>query len=177
MLYFQKFTCRHHDDKWGCAYWLLSSLQRCNSGDPSDLHRGDRGVDENVQRRISQRQLPEICRLDIARQGDADYITGTCFIPLWVKPYKSSEASSFLCSPQQQGEVRLKCLTALQGLYYNRELNAKLELFTSRFKVRAICSLFLSKRREREKARKQYWVSLQVKSRFLLKWEGRSVYK
>ena len=35
----------------------------------------------------------------------------------------------------QQGEVRLKCLTALQGLYYNRELNARLELFTSRFKV------------------------------------------
>lgn len=39
-------------------------------------------------------------------------------------------------SPSQQGEVRLKCLTSLQGLYYNRELNAKLELFTSRFKVR-----------------------------------------
>lgn len=35
----------------------------------------------------------------------------------------------------QQGEVRLKCLTALQGLYYSRELNARLELFTSRFKV------------------------------------------
>lgn len=43
------------------------------------------------------------------------------------------------CEPNnllfQQGEVRLKCLTALQGLYYNRELNARLELFTSRFKV------------------------------------------
>lgn len=57
----------------------------------------------------------------------------------------NSGASLFVCSLQQQGEVRLKCLTALQGLYYNRELNAKLELFTSRFKVRAICSLFLSK--------------------------------
>lgn len=39
----------------------------------------------------------------------------------------------------QQGEVRLKCLTALQGLYYNRELNARLELFTSRFKVSPTC--------------------------------------
>lgn len=39
----------------------------------------------------------------------------------------------------QQGEVRLKCLTALQGLYYNRELNARLELFTSRFKVSTTC--------------------------------------
>ncbi|TRZ00970.1 hypothetical protein DNTS_021546 [Danionella cerebrum] len=44
----------------------------------------------------------------------------------------------------QQGEVRLKCLTALQGLYYNRELNAKLELFTSRFKDR-IVSMTLDK--------------------------------
>lgn len=35
----------------------------------------------------------------------------------------------------QQGEVRLKCLTSLQGLFYNRELGARLELFTSRFKV------------------------------------------
>lgn len=52
---------------------------------------------------------------------------------------------SFICSGEivslclshceQQGEVRLKCLTALQGLYYNRELNSRLELFTSRFKV------------------------------------------
>lgn len=43
----------------------------------------------------------------------------------------------------QQGEVRLKCLTALQGLYYNRELNARLELFTSRFKVSATCWITL----------------------------------
>lgn len=36
----------------------------------------------------------------------------------------------------QQGEVRLKCLKALQNLYTNRELYPKLELFTNRFKVR-----------------------------------------
>lgn len=35
----------------------------------------------------------------------------------------------------QQGEVRLKCLKALQNLYTNRELFPKLELFTNRFKV------------------------------------------
>ncbi|XP_015332282.2 cohesin subunit SA-2-like [Marmota marmota marmota] len=44
----------------------------------------------------------------------------------------------------KQGEVRLKCLTALQGLYYNKELNSKLELFTSRFKDR-IVSMTLDK--------------------------------
>uniref|UniRef100_A0A3B4WUT6 SCD domain-containing protein n=1 Tax=Seriola lalandi dorsalis TaxID=1841481 RepID=A0A3B4WUT6_SERLL len=44
----------------------------------------------------------------------------------------------------KQGEVRLKCLTALQGLYYNRELSARLELFTSRFKDR-IVSMTLDK--------------------------------
>lgn len=36
----------------------------------------------------------------------------------------------------QQGEVRLKCLKALQNLYTNRELFPKLELFTNRFKVK-----------------------------------------
>lgn len=39
------------------------------------------------------------------------------------------------CNPLQQGEVRLKCLKALQTLYTNRELFPKLELFTNRFKV------------------------------------------
>lgn len=38
--------------------------------------------------------------------------------------------------PLQQGEVRLKCLKALQTLYTNRGLFPKLELFTNRFKVR-----------------------------------------
>uniref|UniRef100_A0A672JQR5 Cohesin subunit SA n=1 Tax=Salarias fasciatus TaxID=181472 RepID=A0A672JQR5_SALFA len=44
----------------------------------------------------------------------------------------------------KQGEVRLKCLTALQGLFYNRELSTRLELFTSRFKDR-IVSMTLDK--------------------------------
>ncbi|XP_042542659.1 cohesin subunit SA-3 [Dipodomys spectabilis] len=38
----------------------------------------------------------------------------------------------------KQGEVRLKCLKALKGLYSNRELIARLELFTSRFKDRMV---------------------------------------
>uniref|UniRef100_A0A8D1CPN2 STAG1 cohesin complex component n=1 Tax=Sus scrofa TaxID=9823 RepID=A0A8D1CPN2_PIG len=43
-----------------------------------------------------------------------------------------------------QGEVRLKCLKALQSLYTNRELFPKLELFTNRFKDR-IVSMTLDK--------------------------------
>uniref|UniRef100_A0A5F7ZTD4 Cohesin subunit SA n=1 Tax=Macaca mulatta TaxID=9544 RepID=A0A5F7ZTD4_MACMU len=35
-------------------------------------------------------------------------------------------------------EVRLKCLKALKGLYGNRDLTARLELFTSRFKDRMV---------------------------------------
>nr|XP_051703679.1 cohesin subunit SA-3 isoform X3 [Oryctolagus cuniculus] len=35
-------------------------------------------------------------------------------------------------------EVRLKCLKALKGLYSNRELTGRLELFTSRFKDRMV---------------------------------------
>ncbi|KAM9208946.1 LOW QUALITY PROTEIN: cohesin subunit SA-3 [Dugong dugon] len=35
-------------------------------------------------------------------------------------------------------EVRLKCLKALKGLYSNREVTARLELFTSRFKDRMV---------------------------------------
>lgn len=42
----------------------------------------------------------------------------------------------FLLVFLKQGEVRLKCLKALQSLYTNRELFPKLELFTNRFKVR-----------------------------------------
>ncbi|KAM4820558.1 cohesin subunit SA-3 isoform 2-T2 [Thomomys bottae] len=38
----------------------------------------------------------------------------------------------------KQGEVRLKCLKALKELYSNRELIARLELFTSRFKDRMV---------------------------------------
>lgn len=70
-VYNQKHASRRYG-KHACGFWLLFSLQRRDSRDPSDLHRGDRGVDENVQWCISQRQLPEICRLDHARQGEDD---------------------------------------------------------------------------------------------------------
>ncbi|XP_048352683.1 cohesin subunit SA-3 [Sphaerodactylus townsendi] len=38
----------------------------------------------------------------------------------------------------KQGEVRLKCLLALQGLYRNQEMASRMELFTSRFKERMV---------------------------------------
>uniref|UniRef100_A0A3B1K5C4 Cohesin subunit SA n=1 Tax=Astyanax mexicanus TaxID=7994 RepID=A0A3B1K5C4_ASTMX len=63
-------------------------------------------------------------------------------IGVWMKMYSDAFLNdSYLkyvgwTMHDKQGEVRLKCLTALQGLYYNRELNARLELFTSRFKVK-----------------------------------------
>ncbi|KAL8179825.1 UNVERIFIED_CONTAM: hypothetical protein K2H54_073285 [Gekko kuhli] len=37
-----------------------------------------------------------------------------------------------------KGEVRLKCLLALQGLYRNQEMASRMELFTSRFKERMV---------------------------------------
>lgn len=36
----------------------------------------------------------------------------------------------------QQSPVRLQCVRALQGLYQEKEFIGRLELFTSRFKVR-----------------------------------------
>uniref|UniRef100_A0A8C1J6Y5 Cohesin subunit SA n=1 Tax=Cyprinus carpio TaxID=7962 RepID=A0A8C1J6Y5_CYPCA len=71
-------------------------------------------------------------------------------IGVWMKMYSDAFLNdSYLkyvgwTMHDKQGEVRLKCLTALQGLYHNRELNAKLELFTSRFKDR-IVSMTLDK--------------------------------
>uniref|UniRef100_A0AAQ4S5J2 Cohesin subunit SA n=1 Tax=Gasterosteus aculeatus aculeatus TaxID=481459 RepID=A0AAQ4S5J2_GASAC len=71
-------------------------------------------------------------------------------IGVWMKLYSDAFLNdSYLkyvgwTMHDKQGEVRLKCLTALQGLYYNRELNARLELFTSRFKDR-IVSMTLDK--------------------------------
>uniref|UniRef100_A0A3Q3X0P1 Cohesin subunit SA n=1 Tax=Mola mola TaxID=94237 RepID=A0A3Q3X0P1_MOLML len=62
-------------------------------------------------------------------------------IGMWMKLYSDAFLNdSYLkyvgwTMHDKQGEVRLKCLTALQGLFYNRELGARLELFTSRFKV------------------------------------------
>uniref|UniRef100_A0A668AS47 STAG2 cohesin complex component a n=1 Tax=Myripristis murdjan TaxID=586833 RepID=A0A668AS47_9TELE len=58
-------------------------------------------------------------------------------IGVWMKLYSDAFLNdSYLkyvgwTMHDKQGEVRLKCLTALQGLYYNRELNTRLELFTS----------------------------------------------
>ncbi|KAJ3588398.1 hypothetical protein NHX12_011991 [Muraenolepis orangiensis] len=71
-------------------------------------------------------------------------------IGVWMKLYSDAFLNdSYLkyvgwTMHDKQGEVRLKCLTALQGLYYNRELNTRLELFTSRFKDR-IVSMTLDK--------------------------------
>uniref|UniRef100_A0A8C9TJQ2 Cohesin subunit SA n=1 Tax=Scleropages formosus TaxID=113540 RepID=A0A8C9TJQ2_SCLFO len=71
-------------------------------------------------------------------------------IGVWMKMYSDAFLNdSYLkyvgwTMHDKQGEVRLKCLTALQGLYHNRELNARLELFTSRFKDR-IVSMTLDK--------------------------------
>uniref|UniRef100_A0A671MTW6 Cohesin subunit SA n=1 Tax=Sinocyclocheilus anshuiensis TaxID=1608454 RepID=A0A671MTW6_9TELE len=71
-------------------------------------------------------------------------------IGMWMKMYSEAFLNdSYLkyvgwTMYDKQGEVRLKCLTALQGLYYSRELNARLELFTSRFKDR-IVSMALDK--------------------------------
>uniref|UniRef100_A0A4W5NRK1 Cohesin subunit SA n=1 Tax=Hucho hucho TaxID=62062 RepID=A0A4W5NRK1_9TELE len=65
-------------------------------------------------------------------------------IGMWMKLYSDAFLNdSYLkyvgwtMHDKVRESVRLKCLTALQGLYYNRELNTRLELFTSRFKVRA----------------------------------------
>ncbi|TRY95235.1 hypothetical protein DNTS_023077 [Danionella cerebrum] len=74
-------------------------------------------------------------------------------IGMWMKMYSDAFLNdSYLkyvgwTMYDKQGEVRLKCLTALQGLYYSRELNARLELFTSRFKDR-IVSMTLDKEYE-----------------------------
>ncbi|XP_056141356.1 cohesin subunit SA-2-like [Lampris incognitus] len=71
-------------------------------------------------------------------------------IGVWMKLYSDAFLNdSYLkyvgwTMHDKQGEVRLKCLTALQGLYYNRDLNTRLELFTSRFKDR-IVSMTLDK--------------------------------
>uniref|UniRef100_A0A3Q4HRP3 Cohesin subunit SA n=1 Tax=Neolamprologus brichardi TaxID=32507 RepID=A0A3Q4HRP3_NEOBR len=71
-------------------------------------------------------------------------------IGVWMKLYSDAFLNdSYLkyvgwTMHDKQGEVRLKCLTALQGLFYNRELCTRLELFTSRFKDR-IVSMTLDK--------------------------------
>uniref|UniRef100_A0A8C2Q3N5 Cohesin subunit SA n=1 Tax=Cyprinus carpio TaxID=7962 RepID=A0A8C2Q3N5_CYPCA len=71
-------------------------------------------------------------------------------IGVWMKLYSDAFLNdSYLkyvgwTLHDRQGEVRLKCLKALQTLYTNRELYPKLELFTNRFKDR-IVSMTLDK--------------------------------
>uniref|UniRef100_A0A8C3U340 Cohesin subunit SA n=1 Tax=Catharus ustulatus TaxID=91951 RepID=A0A8C3U340_CATUS len=71
-------------------------------------------------------------------------------IGVWMKMYSDAFLNdSYLkyvgwTLHDRQGEVRLKCLKALQSLYTNRELFPKLELFTNRFKDR-IVSMTLDK--------------------------------
>uniref|UniRef100_A0A8C6XN90 Uncharacterized protein n=1 Tax=Naja naja TaxID=35670 RepID=A0A8C6XN90_NAJNA len=63
-----------------------------------------------------------------------------------------------MCSDAFLNDRRLKCLTALQGPYYNKELNSKLELFTSQFKDK-IVSMILDK---------EYDVAVQAIKLFIL---------
>ncbi|XP_054652396.1 cohesin subunit SA-1a isoform X1 [Dunckerocampus dactyliophorus] len=71
-------------------------------------------------------------------------------IGVWMKMYSDAFLNdSYLkyvgwTLHDRQGEVRLKCLKALQNLYTNRDLFPKLELFTNRFKDR-IVSMTLDK--------------------------------
>uniref|UniRef100_A0A4W4EDT8 Cohesin subunit SA n=1 Tax=Electrophorus electricus TaxID=8005 RepID=A0A4W4EDT8_ELEEL len=71
-------------------------------------------------------------------------------IGVWMKMYSDAFLNdSYLkyvgwTLHDRQGEVRLKCLRALQSLYTNQELFPKLELFTNRFKDR-IVSMTLDK--------------------------------
>ncbi|XP_058482762.1 cohesin subunit SA-2a isoform X1 [Solea solea] len=71
-------------------------------------------------------------------------------IGVWMKLYSDAFLNdSYLkyvgwTMHDKQGEVRLKCLTALQSLFYSRDLGVRLELFTSRFKDR-IVSMTLDK--------------------------------
>ncbi|TNN88658.1 Cohesin subunit SA-2 [Liparis tanakae] len=71
-------------------------------------------------------------------------------IGVWMKLYSDAFLNdSYLkyvgwTMHDKQGEVRLKCLGALQGLFHSQELGARLELFTSRFKDR-IVSMTLDK--------------------------------
>nr|XP_033780327.1 cohesin subunit SA-3 isoform X2 [Geotrypetes seraphini] len=74
-------------------------------------------------------------------------------IGIWMKNYSASFLNdSYLkyigwTLHDKQGDVRLKCLKSLQGLYCNKEMAAKLELFTGRFKDRMV-SMVLDKENE-----------------------------
>ncbi|XP_034612973.1 cohesin subunit SA-3 isoform X2 [Trachemys scripta elegans] len=82
--------------------------------------------------------VPEIRAICIEEMGN------------WMQSYSASFLTdSYLkyigwTLHDKQREVRLKCLKALQGLYRNREMAARMELFTSRFKGRMV-SMVLDK--------------------------------
>ncbi|XP_039356034.1 cohesin subunit SA-3 isoform X2 [Mauremys reevesii] len=82
--------------------------------------------------------VPEIRAICIEEMGN------------WMQSYSASFLTdSYLkyigwTLHDKQREVRLKCLKALQGLYRSRELAARMELFTSRFKDRMV-SMVLDK--------------------------------
>ncbi|KAH1164638.1 hypothetical protein KIL84_009508 [Mauremys mutica] len=82
--------------------------------------------------------VPEIRAICIEEMGN------------WMQSYSASFLTdSYLkyigwTLHDKQREVRFKCLKALQGLYRSRELAARMELFTSRFKDRMV-SMVLDK--------------------------------
>ncbi|CAI5778694.1 cohesin subunit SA-3 [Podarcis lilfordi] len=82
--------------------------------------------------------MPEIRAICIEEMGQ------------WIEHYSNSFLTdSYLkyigwTLHDKQGEVRLKCLLALQGLYHSQERAARMELFTSRFKERMV-SMVLDK--------------------------------
>ncbi|XP_043359590.1 cohesin subunit SA-3 isoform X7 [Dermochelys coriacea] len=82
--------------------------------------------------------VPEIRAICIEEMGN------------WMQSYSASFLTdSYLkyigwTLHDKQREVRLKCLKALQGLYRSREMAARMELFTSRFKGRMV-SMVLDK--------------------------------
>ena len=101
-----------------------------------NLYERDRAVDEKVPQSVSRRHLPQIHWLDHSRQGN--------YKPEKPKVIKkpSMNTKSYLLNNFplrfKVGDVRLKCLQTLQPLYGTEELKSKLELFTSKFKVKHI---------------------------------------
>ncbi|KAJ3613475.1 hypothetical protein NHX12_019724, partial [Muraenolepis orangiensis] len=79
-------------------------------------------------------------------QDEIENMMNSIFKGIFVHRYRDAiaEIRAICIEEIGQGEVRLKCLKALQNLYTNRELFPKLELFTNRFKDR-IVSMTLDK--------------------------------
>ncbi|KAK4805299.1 hypothetical protein QYF61_005927, partial [Mycteria americana] len=98
---------------------------------------GDRGMSPGIAAR-GRDVVPEIRAICMEELGT------------WMRSY----AASFLTDSylkyigwtlhDKQGEVRLQCVKALQGLYCRRDTAAHMELFTSRFKTRMV-SMVLDK--------------------------------